>query len=1619
MGLTDFQVVFRQPVFDGKKSSLWSSTLMLPVYLACVSLVVVLLHVIVLVTPLKKYILPHSRSSQTVLHSDPDPPTGFMGSIKANIKSNGGLTLWLYKVLRLLGCLALTGVSVAAAVLASEDTLHTNGKHWGKKGRRRHRHKHKFSAYEWIQIALVAVYMYTSVLALCTLALPKRLRKPAKNHLVTLLLATWGIYIYRDLWPLATYTLHPIDPNHWTTWTAIGLLTVVGIFVPFLMPHEYVPAEPENPYKDVNPEQTASWFTFFCFSFLDPIVYSAANTEHLDYEKLPPLADYDAAAFLTKKSFPYLDPMLRSKHKNRHLAWSLLAYFYKEFIALAALIFIKVVIGFAGPLGINRLLTYIETSGKDAFIRPWVWISWLLIGPLVGSTAMQWYIFINTRTLVRIECIITQLVFEHALRIRMKEEVSTKEKPSEGSTVVPTPESGSQEPSSNERQDSESTRVEDNGQSTSQSTISKGKGKDKARKDTSRAPSVAPSTATSEKKTEKQENLIGKINNFISTDLGNITEARDILFMIWYTPLQIVICVWFLYSILGVAAILGMAFLVISIPIPSLIGTMLNRVQTERMKRTDARVQSVTEFMNVLRMIKLFAWESRVKQKVLEKREDELLWIKKRQLLQLLNMCANYYLPLLTMIVTFSSYTLIFKHDLTASRVFSSMAVFDMLRDQLHIVLWGVGAVIQGKVSLDRLTDFLENTELLDSFSEPRHDPPIQLGATADPSVIGFRNATFTWTNAQPGTPTPGRRNFRLRIEGDLFFHRGAINMVIGPTGAGKSSILMALLGEMHFLPSGPDSWYNLPRDGGVSFATQESWVQNDTIKNNIVFGSPFDEERYKKVLYQCALETDLDMFAAGDETEVGEKGLTLSGGQKARITLARAIYSRSEIILLDDVLSALDVHTSAWIVDKCFRGDLIKDRTILLVTHNVSMVSPVAKFVVAIGLDGRISSQGTLEQALANDSKLRSELIKEIKTIEKGAEVVDPPIEKKKEEKPASGKLIVAEEVALGRVSWPALKMYLTSLGGFVFWITFVGGFFLADLVGALQTFWLGFWASQYEHHPSSEVNVLYYLGVYGGLLMIGTIVYTTGYTVYVFGSLSASRKIHDRLVTAILGTTLRWLDLTPVGRIISRFTMDIRAVDGPVSGMLADFIEITITMTVKLAAVVYMTPVFALPGLAVGALGSWLGNIYIKAQLSVKREMSNARSPVFSHFNAAIAGLPSIRAYGAQDSFRSISMARIDKYTRCARTFYNLNRPVISLWISFRIDLLGALFSACLAAYLIYVRPQSASNVGFSLTMAISFSGMILWWVRIGNEFEVSCNLERIQGYINCDQEPKPTESGKPPAYWPSSGHLIVEKLSASYSVDGPQVLQDISFEIQPGERVGVVGRTGSGKSSLTLSLLRLIPTKGAVMYDSLTTEHVNLNALRTNITIIPQQPELLSGTIRENLDPFDEYDDATLNDALRSSGLNNVQAEDADERITLDTAVSSGGGNFSLGQRQIIALARAICRQSKLLILDEDHETDAMIQKSIRTELKDVSVITVAHRLKTIGDSDKIIVLDSGKLVEFDSPANLLKKQGGYFKSLVDNSGDKEELYRMAGLVAEPSKEGEHKHHHWFSR
>ncbi|KAK7462805.1 hypothetical protein VKT23_020779 [Stygiomarasmius scandens] len=920
------------------------------------------------------------------------------------------------------------------------------------------------------------------------------------------------------------------------------------------------------------------------------------------------------------------------------------------------------------------------------------------------------------------------------------------------------------------------------------------------------------------------------------------------------------------------------------------------------------------------------------------------------------------------------------------------------------MLLYEMTQSITGKVSLDRITDFLYETELLDAYYQEKDGLRSLSVRPPDASdKIGFRNATFSWSkDSADGTATPSQRQFLLQID-ELLFKKGCINLIVGPTGSGKTSLILGLLSEMHFIPSGPDSWYNLPREGGVAYAAQESWVQNTTIKENIVFGSEFDEERYKKVIHQSALERDLALFDAGDETEVGERGLTLSGGQKARVTLARAIYSQAEIILLDDVFAALDVHTSKWIVDKCLKGDLIKGRTVILVSHNIVLTKPVASFVVSLK-GGKVASQGSVSDALSQDKALAAEVKieeQELKIAEERVDMDEPTPGKK-----SDGKLILAEEVELGRLGWPAVKLFLSSLGGnhpILFFIAYLGMTLVSEVSQLIQPWFLGHWAEQYELHQDdpSAVNVVYYITIYACILGFSTFAFSAAFIVFLFGSIRASKIIHKKLVESILGTTLRWLDTTPTSRIITRCTKDMRDVDGPIPSLFSTVVSMTFMMVGSFLAVVIYTPAFLGPGLVIAALGFFCGNVYIRAQLPIKRIQANAKAPVLGHFGAAIAGLTSIRAYGVEETFKTKSFIHINHYARLSRVFYNLNR-----WVDIRIDALGSVFQAGLAAYLVYLGNQRASTTGFSLNMAAAFSGVVLYWVRLGNMLELSANsLERVDRYINIEQEPKPTSEGNPPAYWPSSGELRVEKLSASYSLDGPKVLRDLSFAVNSGERIGVVGRTGSGKSSLMLSLLRLIFTEGDVYYDGLPVKSLNLEALRSNVTIIPQVPELLSGTVRDNLDPFGQYDDAALNDALRSAGLYSIQTENEDNRITLDSAIASSGNNLSVGQRQILALARAMVRGSKLLILDEatsaiDYKTDSVIQSSLRNELgKDVTLLIVAHRLQTIMDADKIMVLDAGSIVEFDSPKELLKMDHGRLRSLVEESADKEHLYAMA--------------------
>ncbi|KAJ6594858.1 P-loop containing nucleoside triphosphate hydrolase protein [Mycena capillaripes] len=1589
MPLAQTVMAFAQlPTVGGGKELLF-----LPAYASALSASILLLHAVLALKPVNGLLV---RAGIFEERKDTVPPPLGIGK---------GVIL-LFRVARLLGCVGLFALSIFPLA-----------------------HEHEISDDVYGRVVLSVPYLYASILAAFSIS-PKNTRHRLIRHANFVLFLAFCVYVYRDLFPLATFTGIPADRSEGQRmWAKIALLFITAVVVPLFTPRQYIPVDPLNPQTVLNPEQTASIFSFAFYFFLDHIIFLAHRHSRLNEDELYPLCDTDTSTHLTKRSFKYLDSFSGSKSR-RHLFFGLMRVYHREFTILAGLLLIRTATAMSGPFAMNRLLLYIETrEEEEATVRPWVWILVILLGPVVG----MWNGLYKIGSISRffkdhfrssgISSSIPELLFEPKpsspssslltgnLRIRVKAETTAAK---EDSPAVDRPPSTI--PAGSDADSTDQTVTPENGESSSRSET------DSATVQASSSSIKSTTTKQPEPAKKSEGSLVGKINNLVTTDLGNITDSRDFLHMFISIPLQLALGIWFLHTLLGWSVWVGVASIILLAPVPGYMAKLVQSVQKERLKRTDDRVQSVSEAVNVLRMVKLFGWEEKMKARIADKRDSELTWIRKRRMIDLASGVTNFIIPIITMTVTYATYvcpvfTLIMGQSLNASKVFSSMTVFDILRESIAEVTYRLNTIVTGKVSLDRVNDFLKKTELLDAFTE-KETPELFTPDPAAEQQIGFRNATFAWSKESDGSLTRSQRQFLLKIEGELLFQRGRINLVVGPTGSGKTSLLMALLGEMHWIPSSPDSWYNLPRTSGVAYAAQESWVLNETIRANIVFDTPFDEERYKKVLYQCALEPDLGLFQAGDQTEVGEKGLTLSGGQKARLTLARAVYSNASILLLDDVLAALEqvsdfccnasaltrpdsVHTAQWIVEKCFGGDLIENRTVILVTHNVALARPIADFVVTFGSDGRVRSQGSVSEITKRGS-LAAQISKDQQVLDKTQQEVDAvdPVAK-----PADGKLIVAEEIQLGHVSASSLKMYLLAIGGkypFFFYTLLFGALIFQQVLVVGRTWELGHWAKQYDQHPADEVDVVFYLSLFVVIVFTSTLAMTAAFIYLVFGTLRASKVIHLNLIKSVLSAPLRWLDVTPTSRILARVTNDVRAVDDSLASQLWPLAAIIISMATKFVVVIAYTPIFFFPGLFVGVLGAWLGQIYISGQLPVKRWMSNTRAPVLAHFGAAIAGLVSIRAYGAESKFSIESLARIDRYTRAARNYYNLNR-----WISVRIDLMGSIFSAALATYLVYIKRTSAGDTGFLLNQSITFTQMLLWVVRITNEFEVQGNsLERIQGYINIEHEKEATETGKPPAYWPASGDLRVEGLSASYSEDGPKVLHDISFHIKAGERIGIVGRTGSGKSSLTLSLLRCIPTEGSMRYDGLETSELNLDALRSSITIIPQVPELLSGSLRANLDPFGQYDDVELNYALRAAGLFALQNEMDEGRITLDSAISTGGSNLSVGQRQVLALARAIVRKSKILILDEatsaiDYATDSIIQNSLRQELRgDVSLITVAHRLQTIMDADKIMVLDAGRIVEFDSPKELLKIKDGKLRALVDESGDRDALYTMAG-------------------
>ncbi|OSD05140.1 multidrug resistance-associated ABC transporter [Trametes coccinea BRFM310] len=1183
--------------------------------------------------------------------------------------------------------------------------------------------------------------------------------------------------------------------------------------------------------------------------------------------------------------------------------------------------------------------------------------------------------------------------------------------------------------------------------------------------DATPANGTASDTATPNAEADKKKDKKGDEDDFSSkaqimtlmtTDVDRVSEFAWHLFTIVDAPIEIAIGTLFLYSLLGVSCFFGLAVTCLFLPMNHFAGKVVVGAQDNLMKARDERVALMNEILGGIRMLKFMAWERSFEARVLKVRERELKYQRLNYIIEVLWNAIWNGSPILVTLVSFWHFTVVRKQLLTPSVAFTSISVFNEMKFALNALPETLINMLQCAVSLRRIEKYLHGAEVSPV-------PPLD----AQPQQIALVSATITWpqdrtrgTSAAPSVASTPRHKFVL-VDVTLDFPLGELSLICGKLGSGKSLLLLALLGEADLLSgqmicprSPPDTIASFagvipPPDewivkGVCAYVPQSAWLRNASIKENILFDLPYVEERYQKVLEACALLSDLEILEDGDESEIGERGVNLSGGQKARVSLARAVYSRASILFLDDVLSAVDAHTAHHLYHQCLKGELMQGRTLILVSHHVQLCAPGAKYIVALD-NGRVQYTGdyenfrgsgvlnTLVQSGATDPADEKEepavdKVEDIievsgeksasresagETSETSSTVAPTPAESEtKPVKKAPRKLVEEEKRAVGRISKDIWTTYLKACGGVGYWSVFILALALAALSPVLENGWLRIWSGSYENtsvsHPAS-----YYIGIYAMITTIGLVLSTLRWFVLYQGGIHASIALYKRLLEGVLFANIRFHDTVSRGRLLNRFGKDFEGIDSslPDNFGRSVFYAVSVLTTFVTISVVG-GPLFIVAAIIFGFLYYSVGKVYGQTSRDMRRLDSVTRSPLYSIYGETIAGVTVLRAFGASSKFLRDMLRCADTNSNPYYWMWGVNR-----WLSARFNLLSSAVIG-ITAFVAVLSPKiDAAMAGFALAFATSLLGDLLFLVRrfVGLEQSMVA-VERVKEFSELPREPPEFIEPRPPASWPTSGAIKCENLVIRYAPDLPNVLHNLNFEIQPGEKVGVLGRTGSGKSTLALSFFRFVePTEGRILVDGLDISKIGLTDLRSRLTIIPQDPTILSGTLRSTLDVFGEYQDAEIYEALRRVHLipagevsEESEGVNANAFRNLDSPVSEAGENFSTGEKQLLCMARAILKRSKVLLMDEatasvDYATDELISKTIRHEFAESTILTIAHRLRTVIDYDRVMLLDQGRIVEFDKPATLLSNPNTKFYALCKATGKQEfaVLKRMAGV------------------
>ncbi|KAL4151112.1 hypothetical protein PRNP1_010498 [Phytophthora ramorum] len=1059
----------------------------------------------------------------------------------------------------------------------------------------------------------------------------------------------------------------------------------------------------------------------------------------------------------------------------------------------------------------------------------------------------------------------------------------------------------------------------------------------------------------------KKDSTAVDISNLLTSDVNNVLWAAFQVNKLWIIPIQISVAVWMIYIVIDLAAFAGLAVIAVSMLASYFLAKFSGAAFVDLMQRKDERLSVIKEVFNAIQIVKLNAWEDKFAEKIHSFRTVELSAVQRFLYLGAVNITILWSSPLAVSAVSFAVYAIIMENELTAAKVFTAIALFNALRDPLRDLPTVIQMFIQAKISINRFSNYLS----LDEF-QPTN---VTRDDSSQPEdvVMAIEDGTFGWT-----------KDTVLLSKVNLTIRRGDLVIVHGSVGSGKSSLCSALLGEMDKLAGSV-----FVRDR-VAYYSQQTWIQNMTIRDNILFGLPYDKEKYSRVIAACGLLPDLRQFPGGDSTEIGQKGVNLSGGQKARVCLARACYSDADILLLDSPLAAVDAIVQSQIFGECI-CNLLAEKTVVLVTHSADIIASEAANMKVLVEDGKLTAtrhhvaMPRLSYTLAVSPRSAH-----------GDDSHDG------ENQPAKdidvGRLIDDEEREEGRVSKEVFSNYFESLGGMKVCIFLFVVQTLWQVCQIGSDLWLSHWTGQKDgsYNPDETAyNVKVYAWLGAGA---ATMVFVRSATVAIVG-LRASRHLFDNMTLSLLKAPLRFFDANPIGRILNRYGDDMSAIDFMISFAFQECLGLLFFTVCQLTTAVYMINFLGALIIPLAWIYLRVGNHYLAPSRETARLWKISASPILSHVSQSEEGVIVVRAFGNETVDRMVGENFLRNDLNSKAWFAQM---VFKYWFQLRMQLIGCGVVTLVVSSLVYLHNfLSPGLVGLAFTYALSVDGSLASLVMSWSWLEIQMiSPERIieYGSIAAEGSQRPLVI-EPDVAWPRSSTLQFQDVVFNYKQGGEPVLKGLSFNIHNNEKIGIVGRTGAGKSSLTMALFRINElVSGRILIDGVDIATMPLRTLRSSLSIIPQSPVLFKGTLRAYMDPFDEFTDAEIWSALEKVDMK-AQVSALEGQLTYE--LSENGENFSVGERQMLCMARALLTRSRIVVMDEatasiDHATEKKLQRMINEDFRDATVLTIAHRLGTVLDSDRIMVLSDGRVVEFDSPRELVKDGSGGFYQLAKEGG-----------------------------